>query len=109
MVQKAIGSREPFLIHIETHMNSNQEGLDQLLFLIGIIDRKTRQSNADIEVSDIKVSDIEVSGIKVSGIVMPKLHLSYVRGSVLYSKEALARKGLKRMFRKRYSERNIRK
>ncbi|MDO5476386.1 MAG: hypothetical protein Q4F43_04635 [Eubacteriales bacterium] len=94
MVQKAIGSREPFLIHIETHMNSNQEGLDQLLFLIGIIDRKTRQSNADIE---------------VSGIVMPKLHLSYVRGSVLYSKEALARKGLKRMFRKRYSERNIRK
>ena len=99
MVQKAIGSREPFLIHIETHMNSNQEGLDQLLFLIGIIDRKTRHSNADIAVSDIKVS----------GIVMPKLHLSYVRGSVLYSKEALARKGLKRMFRKRYSERNIRK
>ena len=109
MVQKAIGSREPFLIHIETHMNSNQEGLDQLLFLIGIIDRKTRQSNADIEVSDIETSDIEVSDIKVSGIVMPKLHLSYVRGSVLYSKEALARKGLKRMFRKRYSERNIRK
>ena len=54
MVQKAIGSREPFLIHIETHMNSNQEGLDQLLFLIGIIDRKTRQSNADLEVEILR-------------------------------------------------------